>query len=227
MTPCYVRGEVYWANLQGFSRSSVQKGSRPVVIISSLAGILSSDLVMVAPLTTKIKPLAINADIRFKIDDRDQQVLGNQVTTLPKFALHSKVGQLDEEDMRKVETSLLIALGITPSVLAETKTTQEAALQAKKDREALSNLIPQAKDLVRQLNEILDRQGKVKVETAQTQRKYRRRSQEEIDEFMTDWEDPACNREKLVTYYKFSSYGAAYNFWWTHKKKREANEESE
>lgn len=213
----YTRGSLWWANLAKYSQSSVQGGWRPVVIVSSSLGCLSSDIVTVCPLTTKLKDLSININVKPVASEKPQQVLTNQLVTIPKNLLSSFIGSLDSEDLQAVEEGILISLGIAKPVVEKTKASQEALLSARRDREALNNLIPQAKDLVTKLKDLISRYNSPR--TFSKERKYLRRSKEEISDFIKEWEDPYNDRHEVAKVFNFNSYGAAYNFWVNHKKK--------
>ena len=90
----YARGSIFYCNLpdiQGYH--SVEKGYRPVVIVSSLIGIISSDIVMICPLTTRHKKLSCNVDISYG----DSQILCNQIMTVPKMSLTKRSGCITEQ----------------------------------------------------------------------------------------------------------------------------------
>ena len=225
----FVKGDVFWANLPKYNQSSVQSGTRPVVIVSSLKGNLSSDVVMIAPLTTRIKNLCVNADIEFKIDDRQSQVLCNQIQTVPKSALFNYAGHMSWQDIEKVDEAILISLGISKAFTDSTISKAEALATQKEDRKALDDLIPRATEIIKQLTEIINRQTikKIPKNLLLTKKKaYTRRTPEEIADFIREWEDPYNDRNDVASAYGFSGYGAAYNLYWNHKKKmKEASNE--
>lgn len=224
----FVKGDVFWANLPKYNQSSVQSGTRPVVVVSSLKGNLSSDIVMIAPLTTRIKPLCVNADIDFKIDDRQSQVLCNQIQTVPKSALFNYAGHVSYSDMEKIEKAILISLGIAKPVVEVIKSNQEALAEQKADRKALDDLIPRAAEIIKQLTEIINRQTIKKIPKnllPAKKKAYTRRTPEEIADFIREWEDPHNDRNEVALAYGFSGYGAAYNLYWNHKKKVKNGEE--
>ena len=218
----FVKGDVFWANLPKYNQSSVQSGTRPVVVVSSLKGNISSDVVMVAPLTTRIKPLCINADIDFKIDDRRSQVLCNQIQTVPKSALFNYAGHMSWQDIDKVDAAMLISLGISKEFTESTISKAEALAAQKEDRKALDDLIPKAAEIIKKLTEIINRQTIKKIPKnllPAKKKAYTRRTPEEIADFIREWEDPHNDKNEVALAYGFSGYGAAYNLYWNHKKK--------
>lgn len=219
----FTKGSVYWANLHKYQQSSVQSGVRPVVVISSMRGSLSSDVIMVAPLTTRIKPLSINANIDFMIDSRPSQVLCSQIQTVPKSALFNYVGEVSVKDLEEIEKCILIALGIAKPAVDVIKSNQEALAKQKEDRQALNDLIPRASQIIKELTEIIDRQTLKKVPknfgSSEKKKGYRRRTPEETADFIREWEDSQNNRNEVAEVFGFSGYAAAYNFYWNHKHK--------
>ncbi len=111
------RGDIFYCNLpeiQDIQNHSVQRGYRPVVIVSSHMGSLTNNIVMICPLTTKEKKLSVNVPISWSTDchRRKSHVLCNQIMTVPKSILGNLIGRLTQEELQNVDKALLIALGI-------------------------------------------------------------------------------------------------------------------
>ena len=86
-----------------------------------------------------------------------QQYGSPLIHRLQRFPDNDFIGfgrQLSVDDMKKVDAGLLIALGISVKSIEETKSAEAAEL-LKKNKEALEVLIPQAKDLIKQLSNIV------------------------------------------------------------------------
>jgi mRNA interferase MazF len=215
----YIRGSIHYCEMpkiQGIQHHSIQKGYRPVVIVSSLAGSMSNDNVMVCPLTTKIKDLSCNVNISYSTEKYSQsQVLCNQIITVPKQTLKPTNCYVTPEELQEIDKALLISLGITPAVASSIQKSQEALINAKADKEQLDKLIPEAKSLIRQLTEIISRaQGsRVKI----TKKGRIKRTPEEIEHFIREWNDPHNNRHEVAEAFGFNTYSAAYQFWRKHK----------
>lgn len=216
----YPRGSIWYVNLPGFTRSSVQSGYRPVVIVSSLAGNISSDLVMVCPFTTKIKQLSVNVDVK-PFAGVPTQVLCNQITTVPKSALSNPTGQLDEIDMNKVDTGILVALGLAKPVVSRIQATQNALAEAKKDKEVLDALLPQAKEILSKLSDLVKKVDGSNIQIKKTSKTTTRvkRSPEVIADFMREWADPGSVKADVAEAFGFPTYSAAYQFYYSHSKK--------
>lgn len=222
-----VKGSVWWARLNGYNSSSVQKGTRPVVIVSSLAGCVSTDLVMIVPLTTKKKGLTVEAELDFECTTGVKSyALGNQIQTVPNYTLETHIGELSEDDLHKIESVILISLGIAPSFVKQTKVTAEEQKQLRDDRETLEKLIPSAKELIKQMIDITqkyaERSDMYKSLPKNRDIIRRRRTPEEIEKFMRDWTNPFKDRADVISTYEFANYSAAYQFYRFYKKKQEA-----
>ncbi len=111
-----MRGAIYFVNVpeqKTMERHSCERGYRPVVVVSSHKGNKTSDIVMVCPITTKIKHLSCNADIGWSMEGYKQsQVLCNQIMTLPKAELVECVGHITLKEQKRVDIAMLISLGI-------------------------------------------------------------------------------------------------------------------
>ena len=213
-TSDYIRGGIWWINLSKYPQSAVQGGYRPVVIVSSQPGCRSSEVITVCPLTTKIKELSVNVSVKPLINGRPQQVLTNQIVTVPKDLLTSPSGCLDKEDMEKVELGIMISLGLVKSEKVVHRTNSKLLAEAEKDEKLLEELIPQAEVVLEKLKNILNRST-----SSSTGRKYKKRSAEEVADFIKEWEDDRNNRNEVAKSFGFNSYGSAYNFWSNHKKR--------
>lgn len=201
----YSRGAIFWAALpESRNPSCVEKGYRPVVIVSSFLGSLSSEIVMVCPMTSKLKDMSVNVVVNWSSPKgAKSQVLCNQIMTLPKFMLQNPSGRVSPEELDEINNAIIIALGIAPSYVSNLQTSQEELINLKKDVALMKDLIPQAKDIIRQLTEVVNR--------AKPRRA--KRSQEEIDDFMREWEDPYNNKTEVAEAYKFSSVTTARQFY--------------
>lgn len=216
----YSRGSLWWTNLDGPSNSSVQRGYRPVVIVSSLAGNVASDIVIVVPITSKVKDLSVNAKLSFKIDQgMSNTALCNQVRVVPRNSLISYIGQLSMEDIESINNCLMIALGIAKDVGEKFKTSQEALIQQKEDRKELEALIPKANDIIKRLSELISRNNGRKMLSGVSKQVRIKRTEEEIIDFLREWADPHNNRNEVAAAFKFNSYNSAYQFYKSKKDK--------
>jgi len=115
------RGDIFFADLGTHSGTSVQSGSRPVLVISNNKGNAHSETVTVMPMTGSFKRTDLPCHTVLKPEQiKDRQcsfskttILAEQITTISKSALKSYVGKVDAEDvMGSIEHSLFVHLGL-------------------------------------------------------------------------------------------------------------------
>ena len=114
MSRTYLRGDLYYADL-GHGIGSEQKGTRPIVIIQNNMGNKHSPTVIIAAITSKAN---IKAKLPTHIElsaleydmDKDSVILLEQLRTIDKKRLKTKVCHLEGEIMRKVNRALMISL---------------------------------------------------------------------------------------------------------------------
>lgn len=110
------RGDIWFANLGTHPNSSVQSGTRPVVIISNDIGNCHADTVNVIPMTRHLKkpelPCHTQLDPHSVIGGSQllapSMILAEQLTTISKYALRTFAGHIsDDEAMNRIETAVL------------------------------------------------------------------------------------------------------------------------
>lgn len=100
-------GEVWWAELEP------PTGRRPVVLLSHDEAYSVRSLVIVAPVTTRIRH--IPSEVPLGIDDGvSQDCVANldTITTIPKSCLHSRLTILSPRKLEQVEAAIHFALGL-------------------------------------------------------------------------------------------------------------------
>lgn len=113
-----IRGDIFYADLgENKDKNSEQVGIRPVLIISNNMGNKYSPTVIIAPLTSQIKRTDLPVHIILTQDkenglEMNSVVLLEQIKTIDKKKLFSKLGTICEEDLEKVNKSLLVSLGL-------------------------------------------------------------------------------------------------------------------
>ncbi len=108
------RGDIFFADLSPVVGSE-QDGIRPVLIIQNDIGNKHSPTVIVIPITSKVKaklPTHIPLKASKFCLEKDSVILAEQVRTLDKSRIKSKIGSLDDETMEKVKDALKISLNI-------------------------------------------------------------------------------------------------------------------
>lgn len=110
MQPLPGRYEVWFADLGNHYGTSVQSGCRPVLVISNDVGNQYSRTVTVIPLTTRFKRMDMPTHITLTEEDccmfrpqtlQDSVVLAEQITTIAKSALCSRVCRVTSREKKQ------------------------------------------------------------------------------------------------------------------------------
>ena len=108
------RGEIYRADLDPVVGSE-QGGIRPVVIIQNNIGNQHSTTVIVAAVTTRDKKAHLPVHVPITAAEsglrRDSVILTEQVRTLEKSRLSTRLGVLTPEAMRRLDKALALSMG--------------------------------------------------------------------------------------------------------------------
>jgi mRNA interferase MazF len=102
------RGEVWWAELEPPARR------RPVVLLSRDEAYSVRSLVIVAPVTTRIRNIA--SEVRLGTEEGlPQECVANldTMTTIPKDSLHSCLTILLPDKMKEIDEAIHFALGLS------------------------------------------------------------------------------------------------------------------
>lgn len=109
------RGEIYYADLSPVVGSE-QGGVRPVLIVQNDVGNKYSPTVIAAAITSQRFKTNLPTHIQVNADgcglSKDSIVLLEQVRTLDKKRLKERMGNLDTEDMDRIDRALSVSLGI-------------------------------------------------------------------------------------------------------------------
>jgi len=101
------RGEIWWAELES------PAGRRPVVLLSRDEAYAVRSLIIVAPITTRIRHIA--SEVLLGTDDgmpRDSVANLDTITTIPKDCLSNRLTSLSPQKLKEVETAIHFALGL-------------------------------------------------------------------------------------------------------------------
>ena len=111
------RGDIYYADLSPVVGSE-QGGMRPVLIIQNDVGNKYSPTVIVAAITSRMGKTKLPTHIDVYADKagvaRNSVVLLEQLRTLDKRRLKEKMGHLEEDVMREIDTAIAVSLGLLP-----------------------------------------------------------------------------------------------------------------
>ena len=109
------RGDIYYADLSPVVGSE-QGGIRPVLIVQNDVGNKFSPTVIAAAITSQRFKTNLPTHIQVNADEcglaKDSIVLLEQVRTIDKQRLREKMGNLDEEDMSRIDKALSVSFGL-------------------------------------------------------------------------------------------------------------------
>ncbi|MBR2988131.1 MAG: type II toxin-antitoxin system PemK/MazF family toxin [Clostridia bacterium] len=110
----FKRGEIYYADLSPVVGSE-QGGIRPVLIVQNDVGNKYSPTVIVCAVTSKLTKAKLPTHVEFLEGEcglnKASVALMEQLRTLDKRRLKSKVGQISPDKSKLVDKALLISLG--------------------------------------------------------------------------------------------------------------------
>lgn len=104
------RGEIYWVALDPAVGTEIKK-TRPAVVVSNDSCNTHGSRVVVLPVTSNVDSL-YPGEALIRIKGQPGRALGDQVRSLDKIRLQSRIGSLTAEEMVAVDEALLVTLGI-------------------------------------------------------------------------------------------------------------------
>jgi len=109
------RGELYWVNLDPTVGSEIAK-TRPALIISNNIGNQYADRVIVAPVSSgnvqRVYPFEVRLAAGESGLSQDSKVLLDQIRTVDKSRLGSRIGVLTAERMEAVNRAIRLSLAV-------------------------------------------------------------------------------------------------------------------
>ncbi|MCE2928058.1 MAG: type II toxin-antitoxin system PemK/MazF family toxin [Candidatus Caenarcaniphilales bacterium] len=100
------RFEIYWVDLDPTKGSEIKK-KRPCIVISPDELNQYLNTVIIAPLTSTIKSYPTRINI--KVKNKQGQVALDQIRTIDKSRLKSKIGKVESPQQKKI-SSILVEL---------------------------------------------------------------------------------------------------------------------
>lgn len=106
------RGDVYWVALDPTLGSEIQK-TRPAVIVSNNSCNVFGSRVVVLPLTSNVNSL-YPGEALVTVKGKPSRALGDQIRSLDKSRLRSRIETLSQDEMAAIEEAVRITLGLWP-----------------------------------------------------------------------------------------------------------------
>jgi mRNA interferase MazF len=103
------RGEVFWVKLDPAQGTEIRK-TRPAVVVSNDSCNKYGARVIVLPVTSNVESLYPGEAV-IEIQGTPARVLGDQMRSIDKSRLGSKIGTLGPVELSAVEEAILITLG--------------------------------------------------------------------------------------------------------------------
>lgn len=107
------RGDVYWVNFEPSLGGEIKK-TRPAIVLSNNAANANLNRVQVIPITSNTDRL-YPGEAYVKLNAEKRKAMADQLTTVSKQRLGTKIGFLSSDDLGKVEGAVLLQLGIDRS----------------------------------------------------------------------------------------------------------------
>lgn len=105
------RGEIYWVDLEP-TRGGETKKIRPGLVVSNDIGNETSNVIMIAPITSKIVRI-YPFEVKITIDKKKNKIMLNQCRALDKCRLGKKIGEAELEIMKAVEEAIKLVFSIS------------------------------------------------------------------------------------------------------------------
>jgi mRNA interferase MazF len=106
------RGDIFWVKLDPAQGTEIRK-TRPAVVISNDSCNQFGARVIVIPVTSNVESL-YPGEAAIVMRGNPARVLGDQMRSLDKSRLGSRIGTLSPEELSAVEEAILITLGFRP-----------------------------------------------------------------------------------------------------------------
>lgn len=106
------RGDIFWVELHS-EVSHIQRGRRPVIVVTNDKANTYSPYVYVVPFTTRKKKY-MPTHVEFFMNNMWQTILCENIIPVAREEFDGKqlVRRVDSETMRKVDRALMIELGL-------------------------------------------------------------------------------------------------------------------
>lgn len=115
------RMKIYLAELGKMGMSSVQGGTRPVLVLQNNTGNRNAPTVIVAPITSKLEKPHLPTHVVLEQSNlpKRSMVLLEQVMTIDRAMLVKEYGEIGTHDRRSVERALKVSFDLLHGPTAE------------------------------------------------------------------------------------------------------------
>jgi mRNA interferase MazF len=104
------RGDVFWVVLDPALGTEIRK-TRPAVVISNDSCNRYGSRVVVLPITSNVESL-YPGEARIEVRGAPARVLGDQIRSIDKRRLRSRIGRLTKQELLSVESAIQITLDL-------------------------------------------------------------------------------------------------------------------
>ena len=104
------RGDIYWVDLDPTVGREIKK-TRPALVVSNDIGNEVTNIIMVSPITSKIKNV-YPFEVKISIKGKPCKIMLNQCRAVDRCRLSSKIDSVDLETMKYVEEAIKIVFGL-------------------------------------------------------------------------------------------------------------------
>lgn len=104
------RGEIYWVDLDPTIGRETKK-TRPGLVVSNDVGNKVSDMVMIAPITSKVNALH-PFEVGIQVKGKPAKVMLNQCRAIDKSRLGNRIDVTSSEIMLSVDIAIRIVFGL-------------------------------------------------------------------------------------------------------------------
>lgn len=105
------RGEVWWVAFDPSVGGEIQK-TRPAVIVSNDSANVSLNRLQVVTVSSQVDRVYA-AEAIVTLNGQTRKVMADQLTTVSKLRVGSKIGELSDADMAKVDRIIKFQLGLS------------------------------------------------------------------------------------------------------------------
>jgi mRNA interferase MazF len=104
------RGEVWWVAFDPSLGGEIQK-TRPAVVVSNDGANMALNRLIVVPLTSQIAKV-YTGQAMVTLNGETRKAMADQLTTVSKQRLRTKLGTISTSDIAAVERAILLHLGV-------------------------------------------------------------------------------------------------------------------